>query len=192
MKNSHKNKWFLAGLCIAMLQSASAQTKFSWNNLPEAVLPTFKTDTVSIVKYGAVTDGLTLNTKAINAAITACNAKGGGVVLIPQGLWLTGPIVLKSNVNLHISRSAMVQFTDDKNQYALVEGNFEGHPAVRNESPISANNAQNIAITGDGIFDGHGEVWRAIGKERLIDLDWKQLVASGGVVSADGKNWYPS
>ena len=174
--------------------SASAQTapKYSWTNLPTAKVPTFKKDTFNIVKYGAVADGLTLNTKNINAAITACSAKGGGVVIIPQGLWLTGPIVLKSNVNLHVSRSAMVQFTDDKKEYALVEGNYEGHPAVRNESPISATNATNIAITGDGIFDGHGEVWRAVGKERVTDLEWKQLVASGGVVSTDGKNWYPS
>ena len=176
------------------IYNTSAQTgpKYSWTNLPTAKVPVFKNDTFNIIKYGAIADGLTLNTKSINAAITECSANGGGVVLIPQGLWLTGPIVLKSNVNLHVNRAALVQFTNDKKEYSLVEGNFEGHPSVRNESPLSAANATNIAITGDGIFDGHGEAWRAVGKERVTDTEWKQLVASGGVVSADGKNWYPS
>lgn len=184
----------LAALLGIGAYSAWAQTaaKYSWTNLPKAKVPSFKKDTFNIVKYGAVADGITLNTTSINAAITACSAKGGGVVLIPQGLWLTGSIVLKSNVNLHVSRAALVQFTDDKHQYKLVEGNYEGHPAVRNESPISGTDLENIAITGDGIFDGHGEVWRAVGKDRVTDPEWKQLVASGGVVSNDGKNWSPS
>ena len=178
-------------LGIGLNVSAQKQ-KYSWSNLPKAAVPVFKKDTFNIIKYGAISDGLTLNTKSINAAITACNAKGGGVVYIPQGLWLTGPIVLKSNVNLHVDRAALVQFTDDKSQYALVEGNYEGHKAVRNESPISGTDLVNIAITGDGIFDGNGQVWRAIGKDRLTENEWKAFVASGGLVSADGRTWLPS
>ncbi|MBW4891733.1 glycoside hydrolase family 28 protein [Mucilaginibacter sp. HMF5004] len=182
----------LAFLSLGALQ-ASAQTKpYSWSNLPKALVPTFKKDTFKIVKYGAKPDGLTLNTKSINDAITACSAKGGGVVLITQGLWLTGPIVLKSNVNLHVDRAALVLFTGDKSKYALIEGNYEGRPAARNESPIAGTNLTNIAITGEGIFDGNGEVWRAIGKDRLTENEWKAKVASGGVVSADGRSWYPS
>jgi len=185
-------------ICLALLTgtlgfSASAQNKaYSWNNLPKIARTVFKKDTFNIVKYGAKADGFTLNTKSINAAITACNAKGGGVVLIPQGLWLTGPIVLKSNVNLHVSRAALLQFTDDKSQYPLVAGNYEGHPSPRNQSPLSGTNLVNIGITGDGIIDGHGEAWRAIAKDRLTDNEWKKLVASGGIVSENGKTWYPS
>ena len=82
--------------------------------------PTFKKDTFNIVKYGAVADGVTLNSKAIQATIDACNAKGGGVVLVPGGFFLTGPIELKSNVNLHIKRDAVLQFTDDFNEYKLI------------------------------------------------------------------------
>src|ERR1700761_9590853 len=136
--------------------AASAQ-QYSWQNLPHVSRPTFKADTFNIVNFGAKPDGVTLNTISINKAIDACSAKGGGVVLVPQGFWLTGPIVLKSNVNLHISRAALVQFTNDKSQYPLVEGNYEGHPAVRNQSPVSATDQMNIAITGEGIIDGHGE-----------------------------------
>ncbi|GGB05855.1 MULTISPECIES: glycoside hydrolase family 28 protein [Mucilaginibacter] len=178
----------LAGCVTSRVQGQ----QYSWQHLPRVNKPEFKKDTINILKYGAKADGITLNTTSINKAISACSAKGGGVVLIPQGLWLTGPLVMKSNVNLHVSRAALLQFTDDKTQYKLVEGNYEGHAAVRNESPISGTNLTNIAITGEGIIDGHGDVWRAISKDRLTEAEWKKLVASGGVVSENGRSWYPS
>ncbi|MDB5274902.1 MAG: glycoside hydrolase family 28 protein [Chitinophagaceae bacterium] len=193
MKINIKTKICLGLLLGACGLNASAQKKeYSWTNLPKIAQPVFKKDTINILKFGAKPDGITLNTKSINAAIVACSAKGGGVVLIPQGLWMTGPIVLKSNVNLHVSRSAMLQFTEDKSQYPLVEGNYEGHPSPRNQSPISGTNLVNIGITGEGIIDGAGGVWRAIGKDRLSESEWRQQVASGGVVSENGKSWYPS
>ena len=183
----------IIGLFAIGLLTASAQMpKYSWQHLPKVSRPAFKKDTVNILNFGAKPDGITVNTASINKAIKACSAKGGGVVLIPQGLWLTGPLVLQSNVNLHISRGALLQFTDDKSQYKLIEGNYEGHAAVRNESPISGTNLQNIAITGEGIIDGHGEAWRAISKERLTEAEWKKLTASGGVISENGRSWYPS
>lgn len=154
--------------------------------------PTFKKDTFNISKFGAVADGFTLTTKAIQSAIDACNKKGGGVVLIPGGFWLTAPIVLKSNVNLHIKRDAVLQFTDDLNEYKVVEMNWEGLDGFRNQSPISATNAVNIAITGSGIVDGNGDAWRMVKKDKLTSSQWKTKVASGGVLSEDGKTWYPS
>lgn len=185
---------FAALISVGILQASAqkAPVKYSWSNLPKAKMPVFKKDTFNIKKYGAVPDGITLNTRSINDAILACSAKGGGVVLIPQGLWLTGPIVLKSNVNLHVERAGLVLFTSDKSQYALVKGNYEGHPAVRNESPVSGTDLENIAITGEGIFDGNGGVWRALGKDRATEQEWRELVASGGVLSENGKTWYPS
>lgn len=180
-------------LMVSAVPGVWAQTKaFSWTNLPKVTRPVFKKDTFNITKYGAKADGIMLNTQSINSAITACSAKGGGVVLIPAGLWITGPVVLKSNVNLHIDRAALLQFTDDKSQYKIIEGNWEGHAAYRNESPISGTNLTNIAITGEGVIDGNGEVWRLIGKDRLTEEEWKRKVASGGVVSENGKTWYPS
>ncbi|MEO5594727.1 MAG: glycoside hydrolase family 28 protein [Chitinophagaceae bacterium] len=152
----------------------------------------FKKDSFNIVKYGAVPGGIALNTKCINAAIAACNKKGGGTVIIPAGLWLSGPIVLKTNTNLYLADNALLQFTTDFNEYALVEGNWEGVPAVRNQSPLSASNAENIAITGNGIIDGGGDAWRAVKKEKLTESQWKRLTVSGGLVSEDKKTWYPT
>jgi polygalacturonase len=100
--------------------------------------------------------------------------------------------VLKSNVNLYIKRDAILQFTDDLNEYKIVEMNWEGLDGYRNQSPISATNAVNIAITGTGIVDGNGDAWRMVKKDKLTSSQWKNKVASGGVLSEDGKTWYPS
>jgi polygalacturonase len=178
---------------VAMAWKGYTQSgNYSWNNLPQIKTPVFKKDTFNIVQFGAKPDGITLNTESINKAIDQCSKKGGGVVLIPQGVWLTGPIALKSNVNLHITRAALLQFTGDKNQYKLVEANFEGRKTVRNQAPITGRDLTNIAITGDGVIDGNGDVWRPLKKDKVTESEWKKLIASGGIVSEDGKTWYPS
>jgi polygalacturonase len=184
-----RTKIALTCILISAACSAIAQQKQA---LPVIQQVKFKNDTTSITRFGAKGDGLFLNTQSINKTIEAVSQKGGGVVLIPSGLWLTGPIELKSNVNLHIKRDAILQFTADFNQYKLVQGNWEGQPAWRNQSPISGVNLQNIAITGAGIIDGNGGAWRMVKKDKLTETQWKTLVASGGIVRADGKMWYPS
>lgn len=173
-------------------QHTSASKEYSFDNLPVVAATSFKADTISILKYGAKNDGLTLNTKSINQAIVDCSKGGGGVVVIPDGLWLTGPIELKSNVNLHLKKNSLLQFTKDLNQYPLVEGNWEGTPQMRNQSPIWAIGQQNIAITGYGIIDGAGEGWRMVKKDKLTESQWNKLIASGGVLSDNKKIWYPS
>lgn len=160
--------------------------------LPTVKQTNFRKDTLNIIKYGAVADGVTLNTKSINNAIADCNKKGGGVVLVPAGFWLTGPIVLQSNVNLHIVSGGLLQFTKDFDQYPLVEGNWEGVKAARNQSPISAINAVNIGITGSGVIDGNGDAWRMVKKDKLTESQWKKLTTSGGITSDDNRIWYPT
>lgn len=181
-------KFLLLLIAIPALASLHAQ---AWK-LPAVNSPKFKKDTLSIVQLGALPDGHTLNTAALNIAIQQLAAKGGGVVLVPAGLWLTGPVELKSNINLHLATGATLLFTADFNQYPLVKANWEGLPQMRNQSPISATNATNIAITGRGIIDGNGDAWRMVKKDKLSETQWKKLVASGGVLSEDKKTWYPS
>jgi polygalacturonase len=184
------NNWFKAAAVSGLMACSSSM--FAQGKLPVIQQTSFRKDSISILKFGAIADGQSLNTKAINAAIDACSKKGGGVVVIPAGLWFTGPIELKSNVNLHLKKGALLQFTKDFDQYQLVEGNWEGLPQMRNQSPVSATNATNIAITGYGIIDGGGEAWRQVRKDKLTETQWKKWVASGGVVAEDGKSWYPS
>jgi len=160
--------------------------------MPEVIQPSFPNYMINIVDLGAKGDGVTLNTKAINDAIKKVNANGGGTVIIPSGLWLTGPIELLSNVNLYAEQNALVLFTDDYNAYSIIKTSFEGMETRRCQSPISARNASNIAITGKGVFDGAGDAWRPVKKDKLTDKQWKDLVNSGGVLSSDKKIWYPT
>jgi len=178
---------FVLFFCIAAVQNSISQ-------VPDFTVqtPVFRKDTFNILQYGAVADGITDNTDAIQRAILVCNAKKGGVVLVPPGFWLSGPIVLKSNVELHLQKNALLLFTGDHQKFKLVKGNWEGLPAFRNQSPISAENEVNIAITGKGIIDGNGDTWRSIKKDKLTETQWNRLVKSGGKVSEDKKTWYPS
>jgi polygalacturonase len=177
----------LVFVSLVTVSGLMAQAKL----LPVPV-PKFKKDTFNIVKFGAKADGLFLNTKAINDAVSTCSKNGGGVVLVPNGFWLTGPVVLQSNVNLYLSKNALLQFTADKSQFPLIETFWEGVAAARNQSPISAVGATNIAITGSGVVDGNGDAWRAVKKDKLTETQWKKLLASGGILSEDKKTWYPS
>jgi len=99
---------------------------------------------------------------------------------------------MKSNIDLHAEQGALVIFSSDKSLYPLTETSFEGLNTVRCISPINCKNLENIAFTGKGIYDGTGEVWRPVKKEKLTESQWKNLIRSGGVVSEDGKQWFPS
>jgi len=160
--------------------------------MPVVKEPVIPKNSVSITDFGAKSGGQELCTKAFADAIDAASKKGGGRVVIPRGTWLTGPITLKSNIELYTESGALVVFSTDKNLYPLVETNFEGFNTFRCMSPINARNQENIALTGHGIFDGSGEAWRAVKKEKLTESQWKKLIASGGIVNENGKTWYPS
>jgi polygalacturonase len=160
--------------------------------MPDVALPVIPARTVSIVSHGAKGDGVTLNTDAIAATIAACARVGGGHVVVPRGIFLTGPIEIKNGIDLHLDRGAVLLFTTRTELYPLVRSSYEGLPAVRAQSPIWARGASNIAITGEGIIDGSGQAWRPVKKGKLTADQWKVQVASGGVVDAAGSTWWPT
>lgn len=160
--------------------------------LPHVMPVAFKKDTFNILSYGAKGDGLTLNTKAIEQAINACHKNGGGTVFIPAGLWLTGPIVFKSNINLHVAAGSVLQFSANPDDYPLVKTNWEGVEAIRAHSPLYAIDAVNIAITGRGILDGAGQAWRPVKKSKMTPPEWNALLKSGGFLNDKQDTWYPT
>jgi polygalacturonase len=132
--------------------------------------PVFKSTVYNIKDYGAIGDGQTLCSAGFDKAITACNAAGGGVVLVPPGTWLTGPIELKSNVNLHAERGALVVFSTDHSLYPILM------PEGKTKSPIYGNKLKNVAITGEGVFDGGGDTWRPLKKSKAAPTLWADLI----------------
>ncbi|MBR5464332.1 MAG: glycoside hydrolase family 28 protein [Alistipes sp.] len=158
--------------------------------MPKVERPVIPAREVSIVDFGAVGDGMTLNTEAFAAAIDNLAEQGGGKVNVPDGIWFTGPIVLKDNIELHLSNHAMILFSPDQSLYPLTEIIFEGLNTWRMQSPISARGVKNVAITGGGVIDGSGDAWRMVKQSKVTESAWKKLVASGGIV--DGTNWFPT
>ena len=159
--------------------------------MPVIQRPVFPDNKVSITDFGGVADGITLNTEAFAKAIDALSKKGGGTLFVPSGVWYTGPIVFKSNINLHLEKGALILFSADFNLYPLVNTVFEGLDTRRCQSPISGRNLENIAITGKGSINGSGEAWRPLKKSKVTEIHWKKVIASGGVVK-DDNYWFPS
>ncbi|QDH80195.1 glycoside hydrolase family 28 protein [Echinicola soli] len=160
--------------------------------MPKVQLPSFPDRAVSIADFGAKGDGMVKNTEAFAKAIDEVVQAGGGRVIVPRGIWLTGPITLKSNTNLHLEDGALVLFSRDFDDYPLVKTSFEGLNTVRCISPINALEAENIAITGTGVIDGNGDAWRPVKKGKMTAGQWDKLVRSGGVLSDDKKMWFPT
>lgn len=120
------------------------------------VAPTFPDRDFNILDYGKRSDKEGhLYTDLINNTIKRCNKAGGGRVVIPAGTWLTGPITILSNVNLHLEEGATLLFTTDETQYPLVYTRWEGMDCYNYQPCIYAIDATNIALTGKGIVDGN-------------------------------------
>lgn len=143
-------------------------------------------NTVILTDFGGVGDGVTLNTEAFRKAISALTKKGGGRLVVPQGVWLTGPIQLKDNIDLHITRNAIVLFSPDKSLFVDKDGK-----SSRCDAGIKASKRKNIAITGEGIVDGNGAQWRPVKRGKVSDVEWKRFKEIGGVERGNGQLWYP-
>ncbi len=191
-------KYVLVGsVAVLGFSTANAQSKTITQytteapfNMPTVPLPTFSSTTFTITDYGAVADGKTLNTDAFAKAIAACSAAGGGLIIVPAGTWLTGPIELKSNVNLHTEKNAIIQFTADHTQYPMIKAG-PGSTKLVPASPIYGYALNNIAITGSGIFDGAGDTWRPVKKSKVSPSVWNNAITGGGSLSTDGKVYWP-
>lgn len=184
--------FFLAVLSMWVLNIQAEGTDYSkhYTNLPvelkQATLPSIPANTVNIQDFGGIGDGITLNTEAFRKAISALTKKGGGKLVVPFGVWLTGPIQMKSNIELHVEKNAIIYFSPNKALYVDKEGK-----SSRVDACIRASKCQNIAITGEGIIDGNGAQWRPVKRSKVSDVEWKTFKEMGGEELDNGSLWYP-
>ena len=139
--------------------AAESPSLLGWEAVPAILArikaPRFPARDFSIVDYGARPGADTDNAEAIRKAILACHVAGGGRVVVPPGVFHTGAIHLKSNVNLHISRGATLKFSPDPAKYLpVVYTRFEGTECLNYSPLIYAFEQENIAVTGPGTLDG--------------------------------------
>ena len=139
---------------------------------------------VNIMDFGAVADGSALNTVAFEKAVSALQKQGGGHLVVPAGLYMTGPIVLKDCMDLHLERGAVILLSPDKFVHKDKDGKIR--------PGISASKRHDVSISGEGIIDGNGAWWRPVKRSKVSDVEWKAFLSKGGTVSEDGSLWYPS
>ena len=153
--------------------------------------PSIPATRASLADFGAVPDGETLNTAAFVRALDTLAAKGGGTLVVPPGIWLTGPIAMRSRINLHLEAGAVIEFSRDHALYPMRVFDARGERSVDTTSPLSGDGLEDIAITGAGVIDGGGDAWRLVKKAKTTDGFWKALIASGGVTNARSDEWWP-
>ena len=160
-------------------------------DMPRVELPSIPDRSVVLTDFGGVGDGVAMNTDAFAAAIAKLSQQGGGRLVVPAGVWRTGPIELKDHIELYVDKDAIVVFDPDQDLYPIIDTNFEGLDVRRCVSPLNATGAHDIAITGGGIFDGSGEYWREVKRRKVSDDQWKEILKRGGYIPEDGKTWFP-
>lgn len=156
---------FTIGLLAVSFATLWGQFKYVKVDAPFSMEPIkefmYPDQDFSIVNYGAVKGGRADVSDAIAKAIAACNQAGGGRVVIPEGEWLTGPIHLKSNVNLHLDEGAVLRFTDNPSHYLpAVMTSWEGMECYNYSPLVYAFECKNVAITGTGLLSPKMDCWR--------------------------------
>jgi polygalacturonase len=129
------------------------------------------TGVFDVRRYGAVGDGVTLATGALQAAIDACGAAGGGTVLVPPGVYLTGALFLHSHLRVHLSAGATLAGSERQEDFPAIKGREEGVERTVHSSLLTGVDLEDVAVTGPGTLDGRGDPWW-----RAFDVTWKMRV----------------
>ena len=170
-----------------------------YTNLPcavEHVQPVIIPDyTVTLTDFGAVGDGANDNTIAFANALKHLKEQGGGHLIVPDGRWLTGPIQLISNLDLHLSGKAVILGSTNKELYVQKKDSLRDGSKKCN-ALLYGSKLENVSITGHGTIDGQGIYWRPVKQKKVDETQWKELLEMGGTITQDGSSknwqvWYP-
>lgn len=165
----------------------------------KVTVPQFKRLEVLLSDCGAISGKLDIetgrhNARIINDKVKELSENGGGTIVIPKGIWASAPIRLLSDVSIRIESQGLLKFIKSKEDYPLIITNYEGQPCIRTVSPITAENAVNVAITGMGMVDGSGDEWRPVKKFKVTDKQWEQLLKKSDNVfeTKETQIWMPT
>ncbi|MGF2411256.1 glycoside hydrolase family 28 protein [Ferruginibacter sp.] len=179
-------KWLLPVLVLISI-TASAQTpKMDWVSKVGAKLFPASKKIFSVNEYGAVSDTVTVNTKAIQKAIDDCAAKGGGIVTFKPGTYVSGSIFVKTNVVLQIDKGVLILGSQNFNDYPDINTRVAGLEMVWPAALINLIDVKNAALTGKGIVNARGKFcwdkywtmrkeYDAKGLRWIVDYDVKRV-----------------
>ena len=189
-------KLLISMMALLAVISAKADNDYSryYQNLPvvmpQPTLPSIPDNQINLLDCGGNGNGMSMNTEAFSKAISKLEKMGGGHLNVPAGIYLTGLISLKDNIDLHLEKNAIIVFSENK--FDLIKTDkTTGEKEKRASNCITASKRKNISITGAGAIDGNGEWWRAVKRSKVSDVEWKRFLEMGGTINAKGEIWYP-
>lgn len=176
--------FFVAAMLVATTSMAQGHSEFPLDKMMNGIaksmpLPQIPDYSVNIKDFNG----------DFNRAMKALSEMGGGRLIVPAGIWNTGPIEFENNCELHVEAGALVLFKSDYDAYKDVEVVYEGQKIRKKMSPLYAYNKHDVAITGRGSFDGNGQDWRPVKRSKMTESQWKELIKKGGTVENDV--WIP-
>jgi polygalacturonase len=148
----HTVRTFVVACLLAVASPALAQTT-------QPALPQIPDKSFNAADHGAKGDDDADDSTAITKALDAAEQAGGGTVRFAAGSYLTGPIKLRSKVGLHLDKGATLKFSTNPSDYPVILTRWEGTECMNYSGLIYAQDASDIAITGEGTIDGQGETW---------------------------------
>ena len=164
---------FVAGL-LAFATAEAKDYSGCYANLASSMTrvsePAIPSNEVNLKDFGGIGDGITLNTEAFKKAMSALEKKGGGRLVVPKGVYITGLISLKDNIDLHLERNAIIMASPDKSLFIKEKDGVKEDKAT---PLINASKRTNICITGEGIIDGNGAQWRPVKRNKVSDVNGK-------------------
>ena len=179
----NKRKLSILGLAIfAVIIASCAQPQSTRKAKREAVpnLPDGSAKQYVITDFGAIGDGKTLNTEAIQSSIDKCESDGGGVLVISEGTFLTGSVFFKQGVDLHVTKDGVLKGTVNPDDYPQVDTRWEGEEKIWTAALLNFFDMTDLDLTGEGLIDGSGDEWMErfprdsselhIGRPRLIAI----------------------
>ncbi|MBK6644151.1 MAG: glycoside hydrolase family 28 protein [Anaerolineales bacterium] len=153
--------------------------------------------TFNVREHGAMGNGQTLDSPAIQSTIDACSTLGGGTVYLPSGQYLTGSLFLRNNISLHLDSGATILGSENPVDYPIIHSRWEGKHQDTHASLITGQNLNNISVTGRGTIDGRGAKWWQAKKDgtlahprpRLISFSDCTNVLIEGITAINSPSW---